>query len=219
MDFRVVCISRAIAAGGEGIGETVAERLGFVYVDEQIITRAAQLAQVDPKLIAAAEHQKPLLQRLIDRLALAHSSIGPTTAGGAPTDGFTAAQQDGYQGTEEDFRAFIRAAIHEVAEAGRAVIVAHAASMALTGFDGILRVLVTGSPDIRAARLAAARAINIEDAVTAVEESDRQRRHYFERFYNISEELPTHYDVVINTDVLTAERAVDIIIVAAQGRT
>src|SRR4030095_9503986 len=51
MSFRVVCISRSTAAGGESIGQAVAQRLDFRYVDEQIITKAAQEAQVDPALV------------------------------------------------------------------------------------------------------------------------------------------------------------------------
>jgi len=43
----VICISRAIGAGGDAIGKLVAERLGFLYVDEQIIMLAARQAQID----------------------------------------------------------------------------------------------------------------------------------------------------------------------------
>jgi hypothetical protein len=46
--------------------------------------------------------------------------------------------------------------------------------------------------------------------------SDAGRADYFLRFYRIERELPTHYDLVINTDVLTAEEASDIVIAAAQ---
>ena len=38
MHVRVVCISRAMGAGGETIGQLVAQHLGFRYVDEHIIT-------------------------------------------------------------------------------------------------------------------------------------------------------------------------------------
>src|SRR5713101_7446674 len=90
MDVRVVCISRTIAAGGEDIGRTVAQRLAFRYVDDEIITRAARLAQVDPKLVAAAEHRQPLLQRLIDKLARVPDLAGPVSlATGVPIDAFT----------------------------------------------------------------------------------------------------------------------------------
>src|SRR5260221_201283 len=79
MDIRVVCISRAIAAGAETIGELVAQRLGFRYVDEQVVTLAARQAQVDPALVAAAEQRQRLLERLLDKLPGAQSIAGAVT--------------------------------------------------------------------------------------------------------------------------------------------
>ena len=215
MSFSVICISRTTAAGGENVGDTVAQRLGFRYVDEQIIERAAQLAQVDPKLVEAAEHRRPLLQRLIDKLAAAYDLAGPVSlATGVPVDAFLPSPV-GYQAIPEDLRVLIRAAIHEVAKIGQAVIVAHAASMALAGTEGVLRVLVTASPATRAHRLAVAQGISADAATAAIAKSDRERRDYFQEFYKIKDELPTHYDLVINTDVLTPKQAVEVIVAAA----
>jgi len=217
MSVRVVCISRTIAAGGEAIGHQVAARLGFRYVDEQIIKKAAEQAQVDPVLVAATEHPQPLLQRLIDRLSMATALVGPVSlATGVPLDIF-APTPTGYRAMPDDLRLLIRAAIHEVARAGQVVIVAHAASMALAGSEALLRVLVTASAHTRAARLAAAQDISVADAAVQVAASDRERREYFRHFYKIKEELPTHYDLVINTDALTAEQAVELIVAAAQA--
>jgi cytidylate kinase len=217
MSFRVICISRTVAAGGEQIGQIVAERLGFRYVDEQIITRAAQQAQVDPGLVAAAEHRRPLLQRLLDRLAMAGDLAGPMSlATGVPIDAFVPGA-GGYHAVPDDLRVLIRAAIHEIAALGNAVIVAHAASMALSGTENVLRVLITASPETRAQRLLAAQGISATEAAAAVAASDRERRDYFQRFYNIKEELSTHYDLTISTDVLEPPQAVEIIVAAAQS--
>jgi cytidylate kinase len=219
MQFRVVCISRTVAAGGETIGQSVAQRLGFRYIDEQIITKAAQQAQVDPQLVAAAEHRQPLLQRVLDKLAGARDLAGPVSiATGIPIDVFSP-EVTGYRATPDDLRVLIRAAIHEIARSGQAVIVAHAASMALAGTEGVLRILVTASPTARAQRVAAAQGLSATDAATTISTSDRERRDYFQRFYNIKDEQPTHYDLVINTDVLTPEQAVEVILAAAQGRS
>jgi cytidylate kinase len=215
MSFNVICISRATAAGGETVGDTVAQRLGFRYVDEQIIQRASQLAQVDATLVEAAEHRRPLLQRLIDKLATAYDLASPVTlATGVPIDAFIPGSV-GYQAVPEDLRVLIRAAIHEVATLGRAVIVAHAASMALAGTAGVLRVLVTASPAVRAQRLAVAQGMTADAATAAIAKSDRERCEYFREFYKIKDELPTHYDLVINTDVLTPQQAVELIVTAA----
>jgi len=217
MSFGVVCVSRTVAAGGETIGQTVAQQLGFRYVDDQIITKAAQLAQVAPALVAATEHRQSLLQRVVAKLPLVSEiAASVSQATGLPLDAVlpgtsrTRAQPD-------DMRALIRAAIHEVAKAGRAVIVAHAASMALRRADGVLRVLVTASADIRARRLATAEHLDAEKAAAAVANSDRERLAYFQTFYEINEELPTHYDLVINTDAFSPEDVVEIIVATASG--
>lgn len=217
MAFRVVCISRTTAAGGEDVGQAVAKGLGFRYVDEQIIERAAQHAQVNPAVVAKAEHRQPLLQRLLESIPTGADVAGfVTLSTGVPLDALT--QSTLPRVDPADLRALIQAAIHEVAKAGRAVIVAHAASMALARSDDVLRVLVTASTATRVARMAELERIISEEAERRVAASDRERKEYFKRFYSLSQELPTHYDLVINTDALTADEAADIIVAAARRR-
>ncbi len=217
MSAEVVCISRTVGAKGENVGRTVAERLGFQYVDEQIVVRAAELAQVDPEVVAASEHRQPLLQRLLDKLAAAQDWGAPMPFGGGLTVDISARELAGHPAMQDAVRALIRGAIREVATAGRVVIVAHAASIALAFIEGVLRVLVTASPETRAQRVAAAQGIGAAEASAAVAASDRERRDYFRQFYNLKEELPTHYDLVVNTDVMTPEQATDVIVLLARG--
>jgi len=54
-----------------------------------------------------------------------------------------------------------------------------------------------------------------KDAEKAIRDSDRDRRDYFKRFHQISDEQPTDYDLVINTEALTPELAVRAIVAAA----
>src|SRR5207247_3635911 len=118
----------------------------------------------------------------------------------------------------EDLRLLIQAAIHEVAREGRAVIVAHAASMTLATRPDVVRALVTASTETRARRLVAERGITSEVAAAEIATTDRNRRDYFRRFHHIAHEQPTHYDLVVNTDVLTPEQAAEVIACAAQSR-
>ena len=218
MPARVVCISRTVGALGERIGSLVAERLSFRYVDEQVIERAARLAQMDPKHVEAVERRQPLLRALMDKLAAARDLVGPETVSlalGAPLSGVPG--REGYRGTPEDLRILIRAAIHELAREGQAVIVAHAASMTLATRTDVVRVLVTASAETRGRRLVAAQGITPEAAAAAVAASDRDRGDYFRRFYEIAREQPTHYDLVVNTDVLTPEQVAEVIVCVAQG--
>ena len=48
-------------------------------------------------------------------------------------------------------------------------------------------------------------------------DSDAGRRDYLKRFYNVDEELPTHYDLVVNTDALSVELAAELVTRAASS--
>jgi cytidylate kinase len=45
----------------------------------------------------------------------------------------------------------------------------------------------------------------------------RRPPRLLKRFYEIDEELPTHYDLVVNTDVLTVEQAAELVSRAAMS--
>jgi cytidylate kinase len=72
-------------------------------------------------------------------------------------------------------------------------------------------VFVTASAETRAERLRETRALDHENAARAIGESDAGRRDYLKRFYGVDEELPTHYDLVVNTDALSIEQAARLI--------
>ena len=91
------------------------------------------------------------------------------------------------------------------------MIVAHAASYAIGHGDGVLRVLVTASPETRTTRVAEAEGLDQAGAARALKESDAGRADYLKRFYDVREESPTHYDLVLNTDALSIEQAADLI--------
>jgi len=211
---KVVCISRTDGGLGEEVGRLVAKRLGFQYVDEQVIERAARLAQVDPGLVAAVEKRQPLLRSLLSKLSVASQLVEPVAlTAGVPW--FAMSPEPARDRAKpDDLRALIQAAIHEVAANGSAVIAAHAASMTLASRLDILRVLVTASVETRARRLAETRGITPAAAAGLIADGDRNRHSYFRRFHDIAAELPTHYDVVVNTDVLDAEQAAEVIVCA-----
>lgn len=214
MKASVICISHTDGAGGEEIGRLVATRLGYRYIDQELIVAAARRAQVAPEVVAEAEKKQSLLEKILDALSLASETLGPATlaAGvGVPTweVGFP------HQATRDDLRSLIRSAIHEFAKAGDCVIGAHAASLALAGREGVLRVLVTAPEDVRRARVAEQKHLSDKDAAEAIEAGDEGRREYMRVFYDIDEERPTHYDLVLNTGTMSAERAADVIVTAA----
>jgi hypothetical protein len=216
MAANVVCISHTEQAGGGDISRAVALGLGYRYVDEEIILRAARTAQVDPAVVAAAERKQPFLTRIFDAIAAATALSGSVAiASGMVADPAPYVGSAG--GLSEDLRILIRAAIIEVARNGKAVIGAHAASHALGGTPGVLRVLVTAPEQVRAERLAEAKLLALHEAVKLIDESDAGRENYLKSFYNVRQELPTQYDIVFNTETLTQGQVTGLIIAAARA--
>ena len=211
MPSRVVTISHTTGAGGEAVGRTVADRLGFRYIDEEIITLAAEKEGVDAELVADTERRKGFLARLFSGL-----SEGPVDVG-VPGSGLVASEE-GMAHRSEDLRQVIIEAIHDMARRGQVVIASHAASIPLAGRLDVLRALVTAPFDTRAKRVARDGRRGRTDAAGFIRDNDAGRADYFQRFYGIERELPTHYDLVINTEALTPDEAADIIVAAVRRR-
>jgi cytidylate kinase len=212
MRTRVVTISHATGAGGETIGRTVAGRLGFRYIDEEIITLAAEKERVDMALVADAERRKTFLDRLFSGLA-----EGPMVDAAMVGSGILVPEAIRPLRSEE-LRQLIVEAIRDTAERGQTVIVSHAASIPLADRPDVLRVLITASVDMRVRRVAAEGRHGTADPARFIRDNDAGRADYFQRFYKIDRELPTHYDLVINTDALSADEAADVIVAAARRR-
>jgi cytidylate kinase len=197
MARRVICISSEPGAGGERIGRRVAEQLELRFIDEQIVVRAAVEAHLSPDDLLDVERRKPVLERLFSGRRES-TLLGDASPGG-----------------DELNRAVVRAAVRAVAEEGDAVIHAHAASIALGAQPGVLRILVTASPETRERRVAAERQTSEREARRLLRDEERGRADYLRTFYDVERELPTHYDLVVNTDALGEDEAVALITAAA----
>ena len=205
MARRVICISRVLGAGGGDIGRMVADQLEYRFVDEEIVQQAAESEGVSVEELADVERRRTFLDRILHGLSLAGGADGYMVgvAGVAPPalSGIDAGS----------LRALIQKSIHETAERGEVVIVSHAASFALAGRSDVLRVLVTASTDTRASRAAADGALDDKQASKLIADDDAGRASYLKRFYGVSAELPTHYDLAINTDSISTDLIVDLI--------
>jgi cytidylate kinase len=206
---QAVCISATDGSSGEQVGQLVAGGLGFRLINEELISRAANRAGVAPHEVADVERRRSFVRRMLEELA-------PGTVMAGMAYGAVVPQEVDLGGRNDEMRAFIRRAIEDVAAEGEAVIVSHAASFALADHHGVLRVLVTAAPSTRNRRLAEERGVDDDEAARLVNSGDANRRDYLKRFYDIPAEMPTQYDLVLNTDRLTPEQAADLIVRVAQ---
>jgi cytidylate kinase len=209
MAASVVTFSTQIGSGGHRIARAVAEKLRFRYYDWEIISQAASEAGVSPEVLAVATSERApgFFERMMSRLAGLAAGEDPSTETAAPRLSMM---------NSDDYRQFIEYVVRELGTQGESIIVNHSGQVILKDTPGVLKVLVSGSPERRAARLTETQGRDIESARKMVADSDRQRDDYFKRVYHMSWLNMRNYDLALNTDHVSQELAVDMIAAAAR---
>jgi cytidylate kinase len=159
-------------------------------------------------VVASVEQSRSKLVRMLEGMS-GMASVG---------SGYVIADAAAYaQPASDQLRGLIRSVIEETATAGGVMIVSHAASLALADRPDVLRVLITGPPEVRSERLAASGELGADEAAKVIKRSDSNRADYIKRFYGVDSEEATHYDLVINTDRVAPQQAAALIVSAARG--
>jgi cytidylate kinase len=199
MGYRAIAFSQVYGAGAESIGRDVAQQLGFGYLNEAIVAQVATDYGVDPAVVMEAERRKSFFTRVTEMAARGAPDVMPDTSL--------------YAFDETDtLLSLIRDAVREAADRGNVVLVAHAACYACSDRPDVLRVWVTAPPSTRASRVASALGLSDKEAAKSVRQSDAARASYLKRVHRVSEESHTDYDIVINTERLTADAAAGLIL-------
>src|SRR5205814_10347619 len=123
MPCSVICISHATGSGGDEVGRLVAERLGFLHVDEEIVADAAVRGGVSPGDVADEERRKSLVNRILGSIAEGGSSAAALAGGALPV---IVGEGPG----SDEIQSLIREAIAQTAARGNVVVTAHPAAHA-----------------------------------------------------------------------------------------
>ena len=202
MTIKVLTVAFTDGAHAEAIGRAAAKRLDFRYVNDEVLDLAAAAAGVGTREVASVEQSESLIARIVRSLGNIPSPELGITANAMLSD------------TAPEYRAMIQEVVRRLADEGNVVIGAHGAGVSLAGTPGLLRVFITAPMETRIARVASERNVDEKSARHEVEHTDRERKAYFDRFFRVREE-PALYDLVVNTGVLSEERAVAAILGAA----
>jgi cytidylate kinase len=202
----VLAISRQLGSGGSHIGREVAKRLGFSYVDREILHRAAESLGVDAANLAPLEERG---DRFWERLAPPFL-LGVTDVPIAPPPQYTAGA---------DLFAAERRIILSIAARGNAVIVGRGGVHVLSGYPGLVAVFVHAPESFRVRRLMQALGVaTVQEATELVRRSDKQRSAFHKSLTHRPWAEASIYDVCVNTDTVGLAEATDVIagIVAAR---
>lgn len=188
--MRVITVSRETGSGGRTLAATLAKRLGFEFIDRQIVDR----------LVVDTGARERLISSLDERTR----------------SGVTLWVEGVLTGRYIDRSEYARALCHSIttlAEQGDAVILGRSANVIL-GPRGGLHVRVVAPPEIRLQNLVRHMGMSPEEALEHIQDCDEDRRRFSVEILNANIENPNDYDLVINTGRVNLQLAEDLIMLA-----
>ncbi len=112
---------------------------------------------------------------------------------------------------KQRYLAYVEAIILELAARDNVILGGRGAIILLSKIRNVLRVRITAPEGVRAARVENEQGLTLEAAIEAVRESDQERGARVKFLYHVDWTDPVLYDMVLNTERLTVERAATLI--------
>jgi CMP/dCMP kinase len=211
----VITIGRQFGAGGKTVAEMLARRLKVDVLDSQLINKVAHRLEL-PKEEVEAEDEQPgsLLHRLL--MALGSASGEPMIPPEA-----TAWNPPNVDPAFDTRRAVLQITQHVIEEAareGNVVIVGRGGAYILRDFEGALHVFLRAADTIRVKEVMARLKLSEEEARRRLKQTDENWSAYIKQVYGHDRNLPSHYDLVLDTGRLGYEATVETILAALHSR-
>jgi cytidylate kinase len=198
--IEVVTIAREYGSGGAELGRLVASKLGWEFLDRQLVDRVARIAGLDPKTAARLGEKAHRWWQWV----LAGMSHGALYSYSVP---------DGLGVIDEGFvHGITMRLIQGAADSGKCVIIGRGAQVFLHGRTDVFNVLAYAPIEERIRRLRA-RHENRVDVQALIKQVDGQRAKYVREYYRRDWLDKTLYDLCINT-ALGLEVAAELITTA-----
>jgi cytidylate kinase len=200
----VVTLSRQYGAGGLRVGPTLAEALGFRFVDREIVEEAARRLGVQPEVAEERDERAPAIVE----------EIGLALAAASPELGIAAVP-------ELDDRALAEATrrvLLSLADAGGYVILGRASQAALARRSDACHIALVGDQPDRVRRIMEWQNVSEREARSRCERVDAERAGYVKHFYGKDIRDPLLYDCVLNTSRLGLEATTELAVAAARSK-
>lgn len=198
----VVSISRQFGAGGRTLGQQVAKRLGYQFIDQAIIDRVAEKANVSAEWVESVEKEAGgRLMRIISGLVSSdfiERLLGESSCEACDFD-------------EKKYVDFVGTVFKEISDQGEAVIIGRGSQVVLKDDPQVIRVLLIGDLEDRIRFMMNRHKLDRIGAERAIEIGERKRRALMGLFGVDDPDSPNLYQVVINTSQISLKWAEDIV--------
>jgi cytidylate kinase len=203
----IITIRGQLGSGAPDIGKTIASKLGYDYLDREIL--AAVAAHMDRSEDQVAMKEMPagtFMGRIIE--AMNHAYPGGTARESAFYPNWVFSIED------KPYLESLVAIIKELAGNNSIVIRGRGSQFILKDFPGAMHVLTVAPLKTRTRQVMDTARVNEETAKKEIQLFDSSRREFIKRYFNADLEDPSNYDLVINTEHITCEAAASLVIYA-----
>ena len=204
----IITISRELGSGGRTIGRKLAQRLGVRYADKALIHGLVEKFNLTTYEIEKIKGKKQnWFADFIERVAPV-----PTPAalfGARPNLGEDILPH--YATSEEVFEAESEI-LRGIADEGSCVIAGRSGFFVLQDYPNKVDIFIRASMEQRVKRVMRKQGLSETEARTVIASVDEGRENYIQRYTGSSRYDARNYDLVINTDDLSEDEIVEIIL-------
>ncbi|OQX22970.1 MAG: hypothetical protein BWK80_28450 [Desulfobacteraceae bacterium IS3] len=195
----VISISRQYGSGGWAVGEKVAARLRYRFVDQAMLDKVAHDAKVSVQSVQDIE------KRAGDKWLAFFNELASSLAVVRHVPGVSS------EFDEEKYRVFLKRVIFEIAAQGDAVIVGRGAQMILKDRPDVIHVSLVAKDEDRIKALMKRYGYDEKKADTVVYREEKKRLAFLRGFGVADPEDPVLYHAIINTSLVGDEGTADVI--------
>ncbi len=188
------------------IGELVAQKLNIDYVDREIIAGVAERLRRPSASIAEKEMPPSTLLGRISEAMAQTAYLGDNIYAGIYSPLYEIPLNDAHYLTGLEY------VIKELAGSHSIVVRGRGSQFILKDFPGAVHVLIVAPIEVRVRRIMESLKINEEVARKEIARFDGGSSEFVKRYFKANIADPINYDIVINTNHLTIEGAVSIIV-------
>lgn len=193
MSSRIVTISREFGSGGRTVARLTAEKLGFDYYDNELVTKLAEESGFCEEFIRENGEHASYTNSLLFGLSIASMSNGYNMSS---FDKLYIAQQK---------------LIRELAEKGGCVIVGRCADFILRERRDVLSVFIHADDDYKAKRITELYGEREESVQKRIRDKNLRRKTYYKYYTDRTWGASGNYHLTLNSGYIGIEKCADII--------
>ena len=210
MDFNekfVITVSRELGSGGHTVGLKLAEKLGVRFCDKELIDGLVKEFNLTPTAIEQLKGKKK--NWFADFVK--YLSPGQGAAVFTPEDGVYGREYNPDVKTDDIFLAETEI-LKGLADESSCVITGRSGFFVLRDHPNRADIFLTASREHRIERVMRRQCLERSVAEEVIDEVDKGRENYVQRYSGKSRYDARNYHLVLNMDNLTEDEAVDIIL-------